>query len=308
MKKTIKHCDISLFADDTVIFIAERDEKVAIRKIRDGIKSLNKWFKVKKLKLNVQKTKSMVISNKKQLDYTELKIHIEGVEVEKVDVFKYLGVIIDQKLTFSAHIDSVIKKVARKYGMLIRLKSQLTFWSKIFLYKTLVAPHIDYCSSVLFLASETHLKRLQRLQNKFMRYILNCDRYTPIKNMLEVLQWLSVKERIIFNVMTVIFKLTNDLLPEYLTNIILRGRNIHNHRTRRSDDLRVVPFTMTSTQKYMYYNGIRIFNELPAAIKNARCVTEFKKKTAQRGLNLSIDKENHKIVCMNYCILLSEDK
>lgn len=277
MKKAIKHCDINLFADDTVIFIADKDENVAINKIREDIETLNKWLKIKKLKLNVQKTKSMIISNKKHINYTELKIDIEGVDIERVNVFKYLGVHIDEKLTFRAHIDYVIKKIARKYGLLVRLNSQLTFWSKIFLYKTLVAPHIDYCSSVLFLASETHLKRLQRLQNKFMRHILNCNRYTHTVNMLDALQWLSVKERIVFNVMTMIFKLTNNLLPEYLTNIIKRGRNIHSYRTRQIDDIRVASFTMTTTQKSVYYSGIRIFNELPMDIKNARTVSEFKR-------------------------------
>lgn len=281
MKKAIKHCDINLFADDTVVFIAEKNVRIAIRKIKDDLALLNKWLKIKKLKLNVQKTKSMIISNKKNLNNTELKIEIEGIEIEKVDVFKYLGVHIDCKLSFKEHIDNVVKKVARKYGMLIRLKSQLTFWSKIYLYKTLVAPHIDYCSSVLFLASDTHLKRLQKLQNKFMRYILNCGKLTPILGMLEALQWLSIKERIIFNVMTTIFKLTKHMLPEYLTNIIVRGRNIHSHRTRQNNDLRVVPFTMTSTQKSIYYKGIRIFNELPNEIKNVRSVQEFKRKCSE---------------------------
>lgn len=233
MKKALKHCDINLFADDTVMFIAEKNEEIAIRKMKEDIKLLSKWLKFKKLKLNVQKTKYMIISNKTQLNYTDLKIDIEGDEVERVDVFKYLGVYIDHKLKFKEHIDNVIKKIARKYGMLVRLSGQLTFWSKIYLYKTLVAPHIDYCSSVLFLANDTHLSRLQKLQNKFMRYILNCNKYTPIINMLETLQWLSVKERIIFNVLTIIFKLTNNQMPEYLTNIIERGQNIHTYQTRR---------------------------------------------------------------------------
>lgn len=277
MKKAIKHCDVNLFADDTVIFVAEKNAEAASRKLREDIKLLDTWLKVKKLKLNVQKTKTMIISNKKQLNYADLKIYIEGIEIERVEVFKYLGVLIDQKLTFKAHIDNVIKKIAKKYGMLVRLSSQMTFWSKIFVYKTLVAPHIDYCSSVIFLASDIHQKRLQRLQNKFMRFILSCNRYTPIRVMLDTLQWLSVKERIVFNVLTIIFKLTNNLLPEYLTNIILRGRNIHNYSTRRSDDLRVVPFTMTSTQKSIYFSGIRIFNELPIEIRTMRSVPEFKR-------------------------------
>lgn len=90
-----------------------------------------------------------------------------------------------------------------------------------------------------------------------------------------------MKERIIFNVLTIIFKLTRNLLPDYLTNILTRGRNIHHHGTRRVDDLRVAPFTMASTQKSIYYRGIRIYNSLPADIKTVRTMTEFKRGCAQ---------------------------
>lgn len=281
MKKAIKYCDINLFADDTVLFIGDKDPLSAIRKIRADIVTLAKWLKFKKLKLNVKKTKSMIISNKKQLDFDELTLEIDGTEIERVEVFKYLGVHIDHKLTFKEHIDCLVKKIARKYGMLVRLRNHLTFWSKIYLYKTLVAPHMDYCSSVLFLASDTHLSRLQKLQNKFMRFILNCNKYTHIRTMLETLQWQSVKQRIIFNVLVLIHKLTNNHLPEYLTNILVRGRNVHEHRTRQIDDLRVVPFTMTSNQKSIYYRGIQIYNQLPIDLKNARSIGEFKRKCSE---------------------------
>lgn len=237
--------------------------------------------KIQKIKTKCAKDEIKIITNKKQIDFDELKLEIDGSEIEIVNVFEYLGVYIDHKLTFKEHIDNLVKKVARKYGMLVRLRSQLTFWSKIFLYKSLIAPHIDYCSSVLFLASDTHLRRLQKLQNKFMRFILNCNKYTPIRTMLDALQWQSVKQRIIFNVLLLIYKLTNNLLPEYLTNIIVRGRNVHQHRTRQINDLRVVPFTMTTNQKSIYYNGIQLFNQLPLDIKNARSVGEYKRKCSE---------------------------
>lgn len=175
----------------------------------------------------------------------------------------------------------MITKIAKKHGILSRLREKLPFWSKIFLYKTLIAPHIDYCSSVLFLAGETQLKRLQRLQNKQMRFILQCSIYTPSRIMLETLQWLSVKERIIFNVLTIIYKMTKNFLPQYLSNILLIGSDVHEHRTRQINDLRVVPFSMSTTQRSIYYKGIRIFNSLPGDLKTARSVPEFKRGCVQ---------------------------
>lgn len=281
VKTAIGSCELNLFADDTVIFFGSKDPKEALQKIKEGILQINKWLKIKKLKLNIQKTKMMIISNKKNLNLDEFNVEIEGESIERVQQFKYLGVQIDAKLNFKGHIDYVISKIAKKHGIFSRLRGKLPFWSKIFLYKTLIAPHIDYCSSILFLASETQLKRLQRLQNKQMRFILQCSKYTPSRIMLEALQWLSIKERIIFNVLTIIYKITKNLLPEYLRTIIVSGNDIHEHRTRQINDLRVVPFSMTTTQRSIYYKGIRIFNSLPEDVKLARTISEFKRGCVQ---------------------------
>lgn len=281
VKAAIGSCELNLFADDTVIFFGSKDPKEALQKIREGIVQITKWLRIKKLKLNVQKTKMMIISNKRNLNLNEFNVDIEEELIERVQEFKYLGVKIDDKLNFKVHIDYVISKIAKKHGILSRLRGKLPFWSKIFLYKTLIAPHIDYCSSILFLASETQIKRLQRLQNRQMRFILQCNKYTPIRMMLDTLQWLSVKERIVFNVLTIIYKMTQDLLPEYLRSILVSGNDIHEHRTRRINDLRVVPFSMTSTQRSIYYKGIKMFNSLPGVVKTARTVPEFKRGCVQ---------------------------
>lgn len=281
IKSAIGSCELNLFADDTVLFFGSNDPKEALRKIKEGIIQINKWLKIKKLKLNVQKTKMMVISNKKNLNFDEFDVDIEGEMIEKVQQFKYLGVQIDDKLNFKGHIDYVISKIAKKHGILSRLRGKLPFWSKIYLYKTLIAPHIDYCSSILFLASETQLKRLQRLQNKQMRFILQCSKYTPSRIMLETLQWLSVKERIIFNVLTIIYKMTKNLLPEYLRTILVSGNEIHDYPTRQTNDLRVVSFVMSTTQRSIYYKGVRIFNSLPGDVKQARTIPEFKRGCVQ---------------------------
>lgn len=67
--------------------------------------------------------------------------------IDRVCDIKYLGVIIVDKLKFDSHIDNVIKKIAKKYGILCRLKNDLNIASKIQLYKPIISPHLApiYC-------------------------------------------------------------------------------------------------------------------------------------------------------------------
>jgi hypothetical protein len=72
---------------------------------------------------------------------------------------------------------------------------------KITLYKAIILPHLNYCYSMLLLANNIELSYLQKLQNRIMRAILRSKLDTPIRNMLEILNFLSVRQRVTYNTM-----------------------------------------------------------------------------------------------------------
>lgn len=108
----------------------------------------------KKLKLNVSKTKCMIVTTRRISDLSRT-IAIDGEVIKRVEAIKYLGVMLDGKLNFNEHIDYTIRTAARKF-------------------KTN--------------ASSTKLKLKQVLQSKVMRLILRCDRLTSRQLMLDCLQ------------------------------------------------------------------------------------------------------------------------
>lgn len=87
-------------------------------------------------------------------------------------------------------------------------------------YKAIVAPLFEYCSSILMSLSDFNMQYLQKLQNKGMRITLKCKNRVRIKDMLETLQFLSVKERIEYNTCILIHKMINGECPSYLKNKI----------------------------------------------------------------------------------------
>lgn len=110
----VEGCEIRLFADDALIMISENNINVAISKMQMALNNLYTWLCGNRLKLNINKTKYMIITRRNFNDLNvELKINNES--IQRVDSIKYLGIIIDNKLKFEEHIKYTVAKVAKNW-------------------------------------------------------------------------------------------------------------------------------------------------------------------------------------------------
>jgi hypothetical protein len=132
-----------------------------------------------KLTVNVGKTKYMVLNSS---NLNELKM--DGTNLERVTTIKYLGIMINENMTFKQNTELVIRKISKKVYFLTRMKKMIGRKNKIFFYKTLIQPHLDYCSSILFLSCDQELKRIQKICNRALRAILLRDWMVNVHQML----------------------------------------------------------------------------------------------------------------------------
>jgi len=89
----------------------------------------------------------------------------------------------------------ISKKVEAKLGIMRRVDANLLAMMRCTVYKSIVAPVLDYCSSIMVELNKVNLDNLQKLQNQGMRIILRCKIKTRVRDMLEALKFMSVKER-----------------------------------------------------------------------------------------------------------------
>ena len=136
------------------------------------IGNLLNYLNMCKLKVNVTKTKYMIIGSAIE---SRKQIVINSELIEKVNSIKYLGIMIDSSLNFKDHLSFVQKKVSKKVYFIGRMRNKLCVEEKKLLYKSLVVPHIDYSSAILFMCNQSEIIGLQKLQNKAMRMILKED-------------------------------------------------------------------------------------------------------------------------------------
>lgn len=276
LKRVLHRVEVNLFADDTVLFFEGSSYTECFQVMNEELRYFSEWLKWKKLKLNIAKTKYMIVTTRSQTGCTG-EVRIDEEVVERVKSMKYLGVMLDEKLNFCEHINYSIKKAAQKFGVLCRVSRYLPFDAKVTLYKTIIAPHFDYCASIQFLASKTQLKRMQILQNKVMRLILQCERLTPRVIMLNCLQWMSIRQRIEFNTLVFIFRVVNGMAPQYLTSTVCYGWDMHRYETRYAGSLRLPNYRKTCTQNSLLYKGYSLFNQLPEDAQRTNNLRHFKR-------------------------------
>lgn len=101
-------------------------------------------------------------------------------QIEWSQTIKYLGVLLDKRLTYRHHIQSTkIKsiKILNIFYSLLCKHSKLTLNNKLLLYKAVFRPVLTYASPIWSECAKTNFNHLQKIQNKILKIILNKPRY-----------------------------------------------------------------------------------------------------------------------------------
>ena len=117
---SVPDLSLILFADDTSAFTSHKDLSTLNNIMNNGLSKLNTWFKSNKLSLNLKKTNYMLLGtrNKTNQSKDKFKLSIDDTEVKEVSTFKFLGITVDQNLTWKNHVDDLAKKCSRSIGIL----------------------------------------------------------------------------------------------------------------------------------------------------------------------------------------------
>lgn len=111
-----------------------------------------------------------------------------------------------------------------------------------------------------------------------MRVVLCCSKYTSIELMLNALNWMSVKQRVYKTTLTFIHRLKQERLPEYLRELVVFNRNIHDYETRTRNDFHLTLKRTTKDGNYLMHKGLKAFNDLSCDVKGEINETRFKRK------------------------------
>ncbi len=173
-----------LYADDTAITIRATNNEELHTRLQQKLNATARWMKRNLLTVNTTKTKLMFFGTNHTLsniDPPNIVSNKEGIEI--VDTYKYLGVMLDSKLTFTHHVTYLRKKSISRVKMLGKVRPMVDQSIALTIYKTIISPLFDYADVVFDCLSQQDSDRLQRIQNWALRIILQADPRTHILDM-----------------------------------------------------------------------------------------------------------------------------
>lgn len=172
-------CKRALFADDTAFYHSSTQRADITSALRTTMIDNQEFFSKWKIKTNLSKSQAIFFTRRRTKEIPRRPLRIQGNNTEWTDCHvKYLGVLLDKKLTFAAHITYVCEKFDKAVKILFPLlnrRSRLNMSNKILLYKVALRPILTYAGPILNDIAKTHLRKLQIKQNKTLRMLLNAS-------------------------------------------------------------------------------------------------------------------------------------
>ena len=159
-----------LFADDTTIYMSHRHLKYLKWCVEEDMKRLITWFKANKLTLNLGKTACVLFQRNGQRQ--TITLDLDNIQIINSKDVKFLGLWLDEDLTWCTHVQKLILKLTRNLNLLKYSKKMMPKETKKLVYHTHIGSHIQY-GLVLWGngASNEQIQKLQKLQDQCMYYI-----------------------------------------------------------------------------------------------------------------------------------------
>ena len=232
--------------------------------------------------MNDSKTEFIMFgSNKMLTKCITADMNINGTRVKKQKVIRYLGVWMDEVLSFKYHVKMKCRSAMFNLARIKRLRPSLTVEAANILVMGLVISHLDYANSILIEVPDVTIKQLQRVQNMAAKVVLQADKYASPKECMKNLHWLPVHKRVEHKLLTIVYKCIRGTTPEYRQELLKKHVPVRPglHSGNSSTKL-VVPRVTKHTFAARSFSvcGPRLWNSLPADITTAPTVDQFKRK------------------------------
>ena len=258
-----KHSVPFLFADDTNLFTSGKNLNYIARQMNDELASICIWLKVNKLSLNVKKTHFMVF-NPKNRPCDKIQLNIDGTLIDEEQHTKFLGVYIDNKLTWKKHIEVITGKISRGIGVIWKAKKLLNKSALKTVYYSFIYPYLTYCNQVWGSTCTTYLKGLRVKQNKVISMITSSPRRTRLDPLYKKLGLLKLDEINTFLFSKFMYRWHHNKVPAMFIDCFPHIRDVHDHDTRQSarNELYFSGFKTPLSQRRFMYMAPFIWNNI----------------------------------------------
>ena len=278
IQNAVPNVPIRLFADDTNVFLADKNCADLIKNANLTLRKLKDWFDANKLTLHIGKTSFTIFHahNKSHSCYDSFSF--DGSEIFKSPFTKYLGLIIDENLSWRHHINDLCKRLLKYIGIFYQIRNTLPTETAIQIYYSFIYSQLSYAIEIYGTASTTFLNPLQILQNRLIKLLTMKPRRFSTNQLYLEYNLLKIKDIHSYNIGGIVFKYCNGMLPSVLADAIHLSKNNESSISTRNNDLFHVTHHKTVHGKFQLNNYFyNIWHKLPSTIKSNNSLQAFQK-------------------------------
>jgi len=238
-----------MYADDTVLLLGEKDPDALEINSFVSINMAIQYCHHNSLVVNEEKTQQLVFGRRNNAvsRIPDIEAPVEA---------KYLGLILDQKLTWTPHIDSLCSKLSSSLYVIKRIKTISDINIAKIAYHSLFESHLRYGLEVWGNSSVTNLQRVLIHQKKAVRILTDINQRESCRPKFRELKILTVTSLYILAVTTYACRLQ-----------LQRGIDRHNHNTRQAMNFTLPAHHLSLSEEKPSYMGVKFLNLLPETIK-----------------------------------------
>jgi len=273
-------CNIKLFADDTTLYITVDDQPTGVEIMNSNLKKIKEWANTWLVNFNPSKTVCMTLSSKKQA--SSMPILFDDLPLNEVSEHKHLGVIFNNKLTWTDHIQSLLSKVAKMKNVMLHLKNRLDRNTLNHIYLSFVRPKLEYASIVWSDCNEKDKLVLEKCQRDFARIVTGARKGTRSELLHNELNWPSLEERRQQSILVFMHRLFYGQCPEYLNELLPDNEDRSQYNLRNRNSISQFKARTEKFRKSLVPSGIRLWNSLPPNVQSIQETGAFKKALFQQ--------------------------
>ena len=234
-------CKCIMYADDTTLLCSSSDPISLQSDLTSSLTSIATWFKVSKLTFNVKKIKLMIFGTNNILkNFENISLTYAKDLIDRVDSYKYLGVLFNPWLTWCNHVNSISSRISKRIGLIRRIKFFLPISILNKLAKALVMPHFDFVveCGLIVMFNTSIVYRFSK--NRLARVLVSADIRTRIVDLMNTLNWSKLDQRWKRHILLTFFKCLKGDAPVYLSSQFSLAT--HSHHTRGQTFLKLLKY------------------------------------------------------------------
>ena len=177
------------------------------------------WLRLNKLSLNSGKTEFILFRSPNRPVNLDIFINLDGKRLKPVKFVKYLGILIDEHLSWNTQIQHLCKKLSRATGILSKLRHNAPLKTCLSVYFALFYQPLIYGCNVWSLTSEGNLDKIEKIQKKVVRILTFSDFNSPTNELFIRLKIVKFRDILKMQHLKLTFEHTKNVTPVELRKL-----------------------------------------------------------------------------------------